>query len=58
LATLFELLFCLFVAPPGGFLPLKVVGQMTSIGTLFAFVIVCGSVLVMAGDLSRLQQQS
>lgn len=42
-----NLLFCLFVAPLGGFLPLKVVGHMTSIGTLFAFVIVCASVLVM-----------
>src|SRR5207249_2743179 len=34
-------------APVGGFLPLKVVGHMTSIGTLFAFVIVCAGVLVM-----------
>jgi APA family basic amino acid/polyamine antiporter len=42
-----NLLFCLFVAPLGGFLPLKVVGHMTSIGTLFAFVIVCAAVLVM-----------
>jgi APA family basic amino acid/polyamine antiporter len=42
-----NLLFCLFVAPLGGFLPLKVVGHMTSIGTLFAFVIVCAGVLVM-----------
>src|SRR5260370_6444944 len=42
-----NILFCLFVAPLGGFLPLKVVGHMTSIGTLFAFVIVCAGVLVM-----------
>ncbi len=42
-----NLLFCLFVMPFSGFLPLKVVGHMTSIGTLFAFVIVCASVLVM-----------
>ena len=42
-----NLLFCLFVAPFSGFLPLKVVGHMTSIGTLFAFVIVCASVLIM-----------
>jgi APA family basic amino acid/polyamine antiporter len=42
-----NLLFCLFVAPFSGFLPLKVVGHMTSIGTLFAFVIVCAGVLVM-----------
>ena len=31
----------------GGLLALKVVGHMTSIGTLFAFVIVCAGVLVM-----------
>jgi APA family basic amino acid/polyamine antiporter len=42
-----NILFFLFVAPFSGFLPLKVVGHMTSIGTLFAFVIVCGGVWVM-----------
>ncbi|HWQ54768.1 MAG TPA: amino acid permease [Bryobacteraceae bacterium] len=42
-----NLLFCLFVAPFSAFLPLKVVGHMTSIGTLFAFVIVCAGVWVM-----------
>ena len=42
-----NLLFMLFVAPFSGFLPLKVVGHMTSIGTLFAFVIVCAAILVM-----------
>ena len=42
-----NMLFCAFVAPFSGFLPLKVVGHMTSIGTLFAFVIVCGGVWVM-----------
>src|SRR6202011_1732025 len=42
-----NLLFMVFVAPLGGFLPLKIVGHMTSIGTLFAFVIVCAGVLVM-----------
>ena len=42
-----NLLFMLFVAPFSGFLPLKVVGHMTSIGTLFAFVIVCAGILVM-----------
>jgi len=30
-----------------GFLPLGILAEMTSIGTLFAFVIVCGAVLVM-----------
>lgn len=42
-----NLLFCLFVTPLAAFLPLKVVGHMTSIGTLFAFVIVCAGVWVM-----------
>lgn len=42
-----NLLFCLFLIPFSGFLPLKVVGHMTSIGTLFAFVIVCAGVWIM-----------
>jgi APA family basic amino acid/polyamine antiporter len=42
-----NMLFCLFVAPFSAFLPLSVVGHMTSIGTLFAFVIVCAAVWIM-----------
>jgi APA family basic amino acid/polyamine antiporter len=42
-----NLLFFLFVAPFSAFLPLSIVGRMTSIGTLFAFVIVCAGVWVM-----------
>lgn len=42
-----NLLFFVFVAPFSAFLPLSVVGRMTSIGTLFAFVIVCAGVIVM-----------
>jgi basic amino acid/polyamine antiporter, APA family len=42
-----NMLFFAFVAPFSGFLPLKIVGHMTSIGTLFAFVIVCAGVWVM-----------
>ena len=37
----------LFVASMAGFLPLGILAEMTSIGTLFAFVIVCGAVIVM-----------
>ena len=37
----------LFVATMAGFIPLSILAEMTSIGTLFAFVIVCGAVLVM-----------
>jgi len=36
-----------FVAAMAGFIPLSILAEMTSIGTLFAFVIVCGAVLVM-----------
>jgi len=42
-----NLLFFFFVAPFSAFLPLSVVGRMTSIGTLFAFVVVCAGVWVM-----------
>jgi APA family basic amino acid/polyamine antiporter len=35
------------VALAAGLLPLRVVGELVSIGTLLAFVIVCGSVLVL-----------
>src|SRR5437763_4854263 len=37
----------LFVASMAGFIPLSILAEMTSIGTLFSFVIVCGAVLVM-----------
>ncbi len=42
-----NMLFGLFVSVLAAFLPLQVVGHMTSIGTLFAFVIVCGGVWIM-----------
>jgi APA family basic amino acid/polyamine antiporter len=42
-----NILFFFFVAPFSAFLPLSLVGRMTSIGTLFAFVIVCIGVWVM-----------
>ncbi len=42
-----NVLFFFFVAPFSAFLPLSLVGRMTSIGTLFAFVIVCTGVWVM-----------
>jgi len=37
----------LFVAVLSGFLPLSILAELVSIGTLFAFVIVCAAVLVM-----------
>jgi APA family basic amino acid/polyamine antiporter len=35
------------VATAAGLIPINVVGEMTSIGTLFAFVVVCAAVLVL-----------
>jgi len=42
-----NLLFMVFVSCFSAFAPISVVGEMTSIGTLFAFVLVCGGILVM-----------
>jgi APA family basic amino acid/polyamine antiporter len=36
-----------FVSLFGAFAPIEVVGEMTSIGTLFAFVLVCAGIMVM-----------
>jgi APA family basic amino acid/polyamine antiporter len=40
-------LFCLFVSLFAAFVPARVVGEMTSIGTLFAFVLVCAGIMVL-----------
>lgn len=42
-----NLLFMLFVSLFAAFLPARVVGEMTSIGTLFAFILVCAGIWVM-----------
>ena len=42
-----NLLFMVFVSLFSGFVPLTSLGDMTSIGTLLAFVIVCGGVMIM-----------
>ncbi len=42
-----NLLFMVFVSLFSGFAPISVVGEMTSIGTLFAFVIVCAGIIIM-----------
>ena len=42
-----NLVFMGFVGLMAAFMPISVVGSMTSIGTLFAFVIVCAGVLIM-----------
>jgi len=38
---------CTIVAVVAGFTQIQVVGEMTSIGTLFAFVVVCAAVLIL-----------
>ncbi len=40
-------LFMIFVSLFAAFVPARVVGEMTSIGTLFAFILVCIGVLIM-----------
>lgn len=42
-----NVLFLIFVSLFAAFIPGRVVGEMTSIGTLFAFILVCIGVLVM-----------
>ena len=42
-----NLIFMVFVSMFSGFVPLSSLGDMTSIGTLLAFVIVCAGVMVM-----------
>ena len=42
-----NLVFMVFVSLFSGFVPLSNLGDMTSIGTLLAFVLVCGGVMVM-----------
>lgn len=42
-----NILFCIFVSLFAALVPIRVVGEMTSIGTLLAFVIVCGGVWMM-----------
>ncbi|MBE7176303.1 MAG: amino acid permease [Mucilaginibacter polytrichastri] len=42
-----NILFMIFVSLFSAFVPVRVVGEMVSIGTLFAFVLVCAGVMVM-----------
>ena len=42
-----NLLFAVFVSLFAGFVPVKVVGELVSMGTLFAFVLVCIGVMVL-----------
>jgi APA family basic amino acid/polyamine antiporter len=51
-----NLLFMLFVSLMSAFLPLSQLGEATSIGTLFAFVLVCAGVLVMRRTNPKLER--
>ncbi len=42
-----NIVLCIFIALFAGFVPISVVGEMTSIGTLLAFVMVCLGVLIL-----------
>lgn len=42
-----NLVFMVFVGVFAAFAPIQIVGEMTSIGTLFAFVLVCAGIMVM-----------
>ena len=42
-----NMLFFVFTSPFAAFLPESIVGEMTSIGTLFAFILVCAGVWIM-----------
>jgi APA family basic amino acid/polyamine antiporter len=49
-----NLFFMLFVSAFAAFVPARVVGEMTSIGTLFAFILVCIGVWVMRKKMPEL----
>jgi basic amino acid/polyamine antiporter, APA family len=49
-----NLLFMLFVSLFAAFVPARVVGEMTSIGTLFAFILVCIGIWVMRKKMPEL----
>ncbi|MBC7888269.1 MAG: amino acid permease [Ferruginibacter sp.] len=51
-----NLLFMLFVSSFAAFVPARVVGEMTSIGTLFAFILVCVGVWVMRVKMPELKR--
>jgi len=51
-----NLLFMLFVSLFAAFVPARVVGEMTSIGTLFAFILVCVGVWVMRVKMPELKR--
>ena len=51
-----NLLFMVFVSAFAAFVPARVVGEMTSIGTLFAFILVCIGIWVMRKKMPELKR--
>ncbi|MGE5521230.1 MAG: amino acid permease [Candidatus Dadabacteria bacterium] len=49
-----NLLFMIFVSAFAAFVPARVVGEMTSIGTLFAFILVCIGIWVLRNKMPEL----
>ncbi|GAA4326632.1 amino acid permease [Flaviaesturariibacter amylovorans] len=42
-----NLLLCVFISLFAGFVPIRVVGELTSIGTLLAFIMVCAGIIIL-----------
>ncbi|AWA29427.1 amino acid transporter [Flavobacterium magnum] len=51
-----NLVLCLFISLFAGFVPISVVGEMTSIGTLLAFVMVCLGILILRRQQPQLER--
>ena len=52
-----NILFCVFVGLFAAFIPGDIVGDMTSIGTLFAFILVCAGVWILRVKNPEVQRQ-
>ena len=52
-----NILFCVFVGLFAAFVPGDIVGDMTSIGTLFAFILVCAGVWILRVKSPEIQRQ-
>src|SRR5262249_33593083 len=51
-----NMLFMVFTGIPAAFAPLSYLGEMTSIGTLFAFVLVCIGIIIMRRTHPQIQR--
>jgi basic amino acid/polyamine antiporter, APA family len=51
-----NILFAFMVSALAGFMPISLVGEMTSVGTLFAFMVVCAAVLILRAKEPKLER--